>query len=64
MTPKEIREFLVSKTLESVVEDILSVQPMNPEILKSVLDKGMTNQQLVERGYKPVSDLGLLYIKE
>jgi len=48
--------------MKKLAEDLCSVQPMNipPEIFAS----GKSKEELIRDGYKPVSKMGLVWIKD
>jgi len=47
-----------------IAEEIISVQPMDPELFKKLTDNSMSKEELIANGYKPVSSLGLMWTKE
>ena len=44
--------------------EIISVQPMDQTIMKDLYNASKSEEDLKAEGYKPVSRLGLLWIKE
>ena len=62
-----MNEFLNSireTTPNLIAEDLCSVQPMDTNIIKNLLTASKTKEDLILEGYKPVSNLGLMWIKE
>jgi hypothetical protein len=57
---KKIKQTLA----EQMANEIISVQPMPSNIVKELYEQSMTKEQLKAEGYKPVSRLGLMWIKE
>jgi hypothetical protein len=53
-----------STLAEQMANEIVSVQPMPSNIVKELYEQSMTKEQLKAEGYKPVSRLGLMWIKE
>jgi hypothetical protein len=49
---------------KKMVEDLCSVQPMDSNIMKNLYQAGETKEELEKQGYKPVSRIGLLWIKD
>lgn len=49
---------------QQIAEEICSVQPMDGNLIKNLYDSSMTTEKLIEDGYKPVSKIGLLWIKD
>ena len=50
-----------------MAEEICSVQPMPSDmamIMKTLYESGKSEKELKEQGYKPVSSLGLLWVKD
>ena len=52
------------KIVEDIAKELCSVQPMPNNMLSELYKHGKDATQLVEEGYKPVSRLGLLWIKK
>ncbi len=52
------------RVVQKIAEEIISVQPMDPTIMKDLYYAGKSEEDLKAEGYKPVSRLGLLWIKE
>ena len=50
--------------MKKLADDILSVQPMSDNIMKDLFETATDKAELEKNGYKPVSRLGLLWIKE
>lgn len=50
--------------MDKIASDILSVQPMSPTLLDGVFENAKTRDQLITEGYKPVSQMGLMWIKK
>ena len=49
---------------EDIAKQLVDVQPMPNESLKGLSELSKTEEELKEEGYKPVSSLGLMWIKE
>ena len=52
------------KIVEDIAKELCSVQPMPNNMLSLLHEHGKDAKQLEEEGYKPVSRLGLLWIKK
>ena len=50
--------------VNKIAEEIVSVQPMDTNIIKNLCKNSLTPKQLEEQGYKPVSGMGLMYVKD
>lgn len=48
----------------SIAEQITSVQPMPSDVLSSLIKYAKTDAELIEAGYRPVSEIGLLWVKD
>jgi len=52
------------KTLPNqLAEELLSVQPMDNDVVSDLYKVSMTETELKEQGYKPVSNMGLMWTK-
>jgi DNA-directed RNA polymerase subunit F len=49
---------------EQIANEIVSVQPMSGDLIKELYEQSMTKEELKKEGYKPVSRLGLMWVKE
>lgn len=49
---------------KQIAEEIVNVQPMDPNLFKNLIAASTPREKLIEEGYKPVSRMGLLWIKE
>jgi hypothetical protein len=58
LLPK-IRQTIPNK----IAEEICSVEPIKIFSFKELIDNAMSKQNLINSGYKPVSELGLMWIK-
>lgn len=47
-----------------IAAEICSVQPMPADIFKKLYEVSKPRDQLEQEGYKPVSQLGLMWVKE
>lgn len=56
LTPQQIAE--------QIAEEIVNVQPMPSDLFKNLIASSTPREQLIAEGYKPVSRIGLLWIKE
>lgn len=54
------------KIAEDIAKEILSVQPMDEagKALKQLYEQSKSKEQLINEGYKPVSRVGLMWIKD
>ncbi len=48
---------------QSIAESIVNIDPMPDNIIKELIENSSNTSKLIEDGYKPVSNLGLLWIK-
>ncbi len=49
---------------EQIANEIVSVQPMSSDLIKELYEQSMTKEELKKEGYKPVSRLGLMWVKD
>ena len=51
---------------DRIAKEILEVQPMNGALdgLKTLYENSLSKEELERQGYKPVSRLGLMWVKE
>jgi DNA-directed RNA polymerase subunit F len=49
---------------EQIANEIVSVQPMPKDAIKKLYEQSMTREELKKEGYKPVSRLGLMWVKD
>lgn len=55
----------MNKTIsEKIAEELCSVQPMPNDCIKNLHDAGKSKNELIKEGYKPVSGLGLMWVKD
>lgn len=55
---------LIRKTMPRLIaEEIIGVQPMDPNLFKDVLDNAMSEEDLIKQGYEPVSSHRLMWVK-
>lgn len=47
-----------------LARDICAVQPMPSNAISELYETSMSRKDLIEQGYKPVSNLGLLWMKK
>jgi len=50
--------------VEELAKQICEVQPMPNDCMKNLIDSACDKTELIERGYRPISRLGLLWIRE
>jgi hypothetical protein len=50
--------------LEDIAKQLVNVQPMSSDCLEGLRELSKSEQELRAEGYKPVSGLGLMWIKE
>lgn len=48
---------------EDIAKEICSVQPMPPDTFKKLYEASTPKEQLEKEGYRSVSGLGLLWVK-
>lgn len=61
--PEKITE-TARKLIESMIKEITFVQPMPGNVISDLYKMSETEQELKEKGYKPVSNLRLMWLKE
>jgi hypothetical protein len=61
---KEMIKMIRTVTPDQIAKDILSVQPMPSNAIKELYEHSMSEEHLKEEGYKPVSRMGLMWIKK
>jgi hypothetical protein len=61
---EEMFKMIRTVTPDQIAKDLLSVQPMTSNALKNLNEQSMSEEQLKEEGYKPVSRMGLMWIKK
>jgi hypothetical protein len=61
LKPPESLEKLLA---ERYAKEIVDVQPMSGDAIKMMYEQSLSTEELKEQGYKPVSNLGLLWVKE
>jgi len=49
---------------DQIARELVSVQPMPSEAFKEFYEQSKSKEQLEKEGYKPVSNMGLMWIKE
>lgn len=49
---------------KKLAEELVSVQPMPNDAIKKLYEASKKEEQLKAEGYKPVSGLGLMWVKE
>lgn len=57
---RKVREILVN----DMAQQICSVQPMVINQLQHLYEVGETTEELKKRGYRPVSRIGLMWVKD
>ena len=60
----ELIKELAKAKLEQIAKDIIDVQPMPHRAMKTLIESSSSEEVLIENGYRPVSRIGLLWIKE
>jgi hypothetical protein len=53
----------MNEHLKKLAEEILSVQPMLDNVMKDLFEAAIDKAELEKDGYKPVSQMGILWIK-
>lgn len=61
---KELLNNIRKQTAQIIAEELISVQPVDPALIKSLYEESQSKEWLEENGYEPVSSLGLLYTKK
>jgi hypothetical protein len=49
---------------DQIANEIVSVQPMPKDVIKKLYEHSMTREELKKQGYKSVSRLGLMWVKD
>jgi hypothetical protein len=49
---------------DQIANEIVSVQPIPKDVIKKLYEQSMTREELKKEGYKPVSRLGLMWVKD
>ena len=49
---------------DDIARQLLSVQPMSNNTFKNVYEAAKTQEELEAEGYKPVSSMGLMWVKD
>jgi hypothetical protein len=57
---REVRESFP----EQRAKDLISVQPMDPMLFKNLYEAAKSKEELEKEGYRPVSRLGLMWVKD
>jgi hypothetical protein len=57
---KRIREI----TPNMIAQELVDIQPIHSNIFSDLMASAFSDDQLVKEGYKPVSKLGLLWVKD
>jgi hypothetical protein len=56
---------LVRRSLpDQLADEICSVQPMDSQVVRNLLEGSESEAQLRADGFKPISRLGLLWVKD
>jgi 3-methyladenine DNA glycosylase AlkD len=50
--------------MKKIAEEICSVQPMPSDLFENLMKDAKSEEELIKEGYKRVSRLGLLWIKD
>jgi hypothetical protein len=51
-------------TPDDLAKELLSVQPMPSDCFKGIIELSKTEEELKAEGYKPVSRMGLMWVKD
>jgi len=51
------------KKMREMAEQLVSVQPMDSNLMKDIFKHGKSEAELIEAGYSPVSNHNLLWMK-
>lgn len=51
-------------TAEEIANQIINVQPIQSDAIKTLYEESKTKEELEAEGYKPVSNIGLMWIKD
>lgn len=52
------------KIIEEIANQIINVQPMPSDTIKKLHEASKTKEELEAEGYNPVSNMGLMWIKD
>lgn len=61
---QELMKLIRETNSKTIAEELVSVQPMDPKLISDLYKAGKDKEWLEKNNYKPVSSLGLLYVKE
>jgi hypothetical protein len=64
MTNEELLKKIRSTMPDQIAKEILSVQPMPSNVISELYNISKSKEELEEEGYKPVSNLGLMWTKK
>jgi hypothetical protein len=63
-TNPELINLVRSVNVHQLVKELVNVQPMGDNVMKNLIDESMTEQELIDNGFTPVSDHGIMWIKK
>lgn len=61
---KELIKLIRKQTIEVLAEEIVRVQPIDPNLIIDLYKISKNKEELEQEGYRPVSEMGLIYIKD
>jgi len=62
LNPDELRKIRENGP-NKIAQELIGVQPISNNAVKLLYENSKTKEELLSNGYKPVSELGLMYIK-
>ena len=60
---KLLAEMIRNTMPDQIAKELISVQPMGNNVMSDLHKVSMTETELKEQGYKPVSGIGLMWTK-
>jgi len=64
MDNKELIAMLRKQIPNDIANELVGVQPMPSDIGQRLMEEGMSEKDLIEQGYEPVSGHRLMWIKK
>lgn len=55
---------MIKKTPKAIAEEICSVQPIPGDVFNKLLSISKSREELIAEGFRPVSSIGLMWIKD
>ena len=60
---KLLAEMIRNTMPDQIAKELISIQPMGNNVISDLYKVSLTETELKEQGYKSVSDMGLMWIK-